>query len=89
MRQQTTSTRYNATPELRPAILADGRRFDWLAQQVGVSKSFLSKVVAGRKTISESDARVLAALLGGRFAVLFELPPGANSLPSEASGEAA
>jgi len=78
MKQSTLSIRYIATPFLRQQIVDQGRRADWLAQQAGLSKSFLSKVMAGQKTISEVDARVLTALLHADFGVLFEVPMSAD-----------
>ena len=78
MKRQDVSRRYFATDELRLQIDRQGRRSDWLAQQLGVSKGFFSKVVSRQKSISEADARVLTALLSGDFGVLFEFPESAE-----------
>lgn len=79
MRQRARSgnssgVRFRATPELRTAIERQGRRFDWLADKLGVSSAFVSRIVSGKRTISEADARVITALIDGDFGMLFELP---------------
>lgn len=88
MRNFDGSRRYTARAALRRQIRLQGRRVDWLAEQLGVSKSFLSNVIAGRRSISEADARVLVALVGGDFRVLFELPRGTKTLPPSTKVEA-
>lgn len=67
--------RFRATPELRRAIQRQGRRLDWVAEKLGVSRTLVSRVVSGERTISEADARVIVALIDGDFGMLFELPP--------------
>jgi transcriptional regulator with XRE-family HTH domain len=71
-----------ARPQLREQVESQGRRYDWIADRLGVSKSFISKVVSGTRPISEADARVFAALINGDFRVLFDLPEERDSLPS-------
>jgi hypothetical protein len=83
----TTKPRLRATPALRTQISAQGRRFDWVAARLGRSKSYVSKVVSGRLTVPESDARVLAALLDGELGVLFDLPTDTEYLPIGRSSE--
>lgn len=58
-----------------------GRRANWAADQLGVSKSKLSKVMSGQQTLAAPDARLLAALLGVDFSLLFEGPIGTNVVP--------
>jgi hypothetical protein len=68
--------RLRAKPELRQEIKRQGCRIGWLAQCLGVSTSFMSRVVAGQRTIPEPAARVLVALIDGDLGMLFELPSG-------------
>jgi hypothetical protein len=68
--------RLRAKPELRQEIKRQGRHLGWLAQHLGVSTSFMSRVVAGERTIPEPAARLLVALIGGDLGMLFELPDG-------------
>ena len=63
-----------------------GRMAMWFADQLGVSRSFFSHVLAGRKSLSETDARLVAAVLGTDLALLFDVSDGAQSAPE---GEAA
>lgn len=79
MRQNTRfgnygGIRFRATPELRGAIKRQGRQLSWVAERLGVSNAFVSRIVSGERTISEADARVIVALIDGDFGVLFELP---------------
>jgi len=73
--EQADISRLRAKPELKNRIDAQGRRYDWLAARLGISKSFLSKVIAGT-TLPEPEARVLAALIDADVDGLFELPAG-------------
>ncbi len=59
----------------------------WMASQIGVSKSHMSHMLAGRKTLSEFDARIVAAILGGDFFVLFQCPPDHQMRAIEATNE--
>ena len=67
------TARVVATPELKARIDAQGRRHDWLAARLGVSKSLISKLVAGQSTVSLADARVIAALIDADPDVVFVL----------------
>jgi len=49
---------------------------NWMADQLGMSKSQMSRIVAGSRTVAEPDARALAMLVGGDFFSLFECPLG-------------
>lgn len=79
-RKEGSPHRYTANANLRDAVTRTGRRLNWIAAQLGVSRSHLSHILAGRRTISEADARVLVALIGGEFSVLFELSDDGISL---------
>lgn len=81
MGKMTSGGRVLARSDLQQAIAGQGRRLDWLAARIDVSRSFLSRVVAGERTIAASDARVLAALLNSDIAVLFEIPSGTERDP--------
>lgn len=80
IRIQRSEIRLVATEHLREQIAIEGRRLIWLANHLNISKSHLSHIVAGRRTISENHARVLVALIGGDIGVLFELPNGSNGV---------
>lgn len=82
-RAEVPPHRYTASPQLRQAVDKTGRRLDWIASQLGMSRSHISHIVAGRRTISEADARVIVALIGGEFGVLFKLSDGSDSLSSD------
>lgn len=84
--RQSAAPRLVATHRLRDQIRAEGRTVVWLARQIGVSKSFLGHVVGGRRSIAESDARVLAALVRGDVRVLFDVPGVDESVPIAANG---
>lgn len=49
----------------------DGRPQRWLADECGISVSFLSELLSGRKGTSEEQARNLAAVLKKRPGTLF------------------
>jgi cyanate lyase len=80
---ETLTSRVVATPELRARIEVQGRRLDWIADKLGVSKSFMSKVVAGQSSIAMANARVIVALLDGDIDVLFDLPDGSDSVSDD------
>ena len=64
--------RYRAT-QLAAILKSQGRHQRWLAKQIGVHESYLSRVVSGEKTLSQSKAEQVAALLGVPLFVPFEL----------------
>lgn len=88
MRPHLSEARYHLKPLVRVKLKEQGRKSSWLASQIGVSKSHLSHMLAGRKTIGAIDARVVAAILGGDFFLLFELPDG-NEKTDNGMGEEA
>lgn len=49
----------------------DGRSQRWLADEAGMSVSFLSELLSGRKGVSEETARKIAAILRKRPGTLF------------------
>lgn len=55
------------TPPTTPLgrILAEqGRKQTWLAEQAGLSKSYINFVVSGRRPLSRGSAALIAPLLG-------------------------
>lgn len=54
----------------------------WVARQIGVSKSLMSRIVSGEATISETNGKLIAALLGCDFFVLFDLQNGEDVAPN-------
>jgi hypothetical protein len=62
---------------------------NWLANQIGMSKAQMSKIVGGSRSIAEPDARVLSALVSCDFRVLFEYPTGYGNKSEISDREAA
>lgn len=68
---------YFAT-NLKAVLDEQGRRQDWLAEQIGVSESFMSRVIRGHCVIMRDRAERAAVALGVPFFVLFELRDGSE-----------
>jgi transcriptional regulator with XRE-family HTH domain len=64
--------RYRST-NLAAVIKGQGRFQRWLAGQVGISESLISKVALGQRTLDRRRAERVAEVLGVPFFVLFEL----------------
>ena len=62
------------------ALAAQGRKRRWLADLLGVSESYLSRVISGERTMPEPMARRTAAALGVDFSLHFELHERSKSL---------
>lgn len=45
-------------------IDGQGRRYDWLAEQLGVDQSYVSKLKSGDRRVTEQIARELSKLIG-------------------------
>ena len=67
-----TAPRYYGT-KLAQVIDAQGRRRNWLAHEVGVSRSFITHIAAGRRTVDEPTALRIAATLQVPLFLLFDL----------------
>ncbi len=78
-----------ARPELRESIEKQGRRFDWMASMIGISKAHFSHVLAGRRDLDVNKAGQVSAILGLPLFFLFQLPQGNNDEPQGSSEEAA
>lgn len=72
-------TRYRTT-QLGAVLKAQGRRQDWLAAQLGLSQSQVSRIIAGTQTIDAERAKRTALLLGAPLFLLFDFPEGNNSI---------
>lgn len=75
--------------ELRSLLLAQGRRKDWLAAQAGIHPSFLSHLIAGRRTASEDVAERLATALQVPLFIAFDRSNGAVETPDGSTEDAA
>lgn len=70
--------RYTTT-NLATTLEQKGVKQSWIARQVGVSTSFVSKVVAGDRTVDRSTAERISTLLGVPLFLLFELQKRSNT----------
>jgi plasmid maintenance system antidote protein VapI len=57
---------------IAPLLDQQGRKQRWLAAQVGVSESHLSRVISGERLISRESAERIAAALDTSLFLLFE-----------------
>lgn len=58
--------------QIGTVLAAQGRRQDWLAAQVGVSASTVTRWITGEIAISRSHAEIVAKTLGVPFFVVAE-----------------
>jgi hypothetical protein len=58
---------------LEAVIREQGRRFDWVAAQAGISKSHLTMICGGKRGASEGVAGRIAATLNTPLFLLFDL----------------
>jgi plasmid maintenance system antidote protein VapI len=79
--------RYSA-PRLRETLRQQGRSGRWLARQVGIHESQLSRSYTGKQPLPESVAGRIASLIGVEFSMLFDLHTSMESM-QENIGEAA
>lgn len=59
--------------EIDRLLAEEGRKSRWLANQVGISESHLSRIVSGERRISESLAKRIAEAIGAPLFLAFEL----------------
>jgi transcriptional regulator with XRE-family HTH domain len=76
------ASRYEATDAFEAVLEKQGRKRRWLADQVGVSESLISHVLAGRHTVDRGQGERIAATLGVPFFVLFALRERSDNNPS-------
>lgn len=67
----TTTNRYRSKI-LGQTLDSQGRKGRWLAGQVGISESSISRLISGKQTVDEGVAKQIALILGSPFFVLFE-----------------
>lgn len=66
---------------IRAVLDTQGRRQDWLAEQVGISDALLSMAINGKRTLGADVAKRIATVLGVPFFVIFESPIGRKRGP--------
>ncbi len=68
---------------LGDVLEAQGRRQDWLAREVGVSRAQICRLIGGTRTTDEETARRIASALGVPLFLAFDFPVGNKSIPIE------
>lgn len=58
--------------EIERLLAQEGRKSRWLAEQVGISESHLSRIVSGERRISESLAKRIANAINAPLFLAFE-----------------
>lgn len=66
-----TTDRFTGT-KIKIVLMEQGRRQDWLANQVGVSQSTVTRWLKGELPIRSDHATKIAQVLGVPFGLLFE-----------------
>ena len=59
-------------------LATQGRRQDWLAEQIGVSPAALNRWIRGTRTVDLETARSIARVLDTDFFLLFDVPTGTH-----------
>lgn len=65
------TNRFTGT-KVKTVLTEQGRRQDWLANQIGVSQSTVTRWLKGDMTIGQEHANAISSLLGIPFSLLFE-----------------
>jgi transcriptional regulator with XRE-family HTH domain len=73
--------RFTAT-KIGTVLAEQGRRQDWLAEQVGVSGAALNRWIKGRRTIDRATAERIAAVLDVDLLLLIDVPKGSCHEPT-------
>lgn len=69
---------YASTPASRPGPIVrrlvdeQGRKYAWVADQLGVSRQLLGRIVAGERDLTIGEAQRLARILGVPVTTFFE-----------------
>lgn len=71
MKNTTPERRYFAQPLVKETIVGQGRKAAWIGSQIGISKFQMSHVLAGRRGLSENQAKMVSIILGMHQAQLF------------------
>lgn len=82
-----TSARYRATG-LEIALDAQGRRRDWLADQMDVSGGYITAVIKGRKTVNRATAEKISKVVGAPIFWLFDMSDDTSCSSNEHESEA-
>jgi plasmid maintenance system antidote protein VapI len=77
--ENTTKQRYRATG-LTETLEQQGRTAAWLGRQLGVHRSYVTHIAAGRRTVDGDRAARVAQLLGVPERMLFELASESETL---------
>lgn len=77
-----TQTTYSGM-KIKPVLAAQGRMARWLAAQVGISESHLSRMMSGERPVPEETAQRIAAAVQVPFFVLFDSPDGHDLRPDD------
>lgn len=73
-------TNFRAT-QLERVLAEQGRKARWLAQEVGISESHLSRIVTGERRVSEALATRISKAIQTPLFLVFELSVESNRLP--------
>lgn len=76
--KHTDTTRYLATG-LDLALDAQGRRRDWLADQLGVTGSYITILAKGRRTVNRDTAERISKIMGTPMQWLFSVSDGRDT----------
>ena len=71
MRALPIERRFFAQPLVKDTIVEQGRVAAWIARQIGITKFQMSHVLAGRRPLSEEQARLVAVVLAKPMDTLF------------------
>ncbi len=77
-------TRRMRSKNLGVTLAYQGRKGRWLASQVGVSESSISRLISGKQTTDERVARRISEILAVPIDVLFESAAAYETSASEA-----
>lgn len=81
---RNTTHRYAGT-KIKVVLDEQGRRQDWLADQVGVAPATVNRWIKGSRTVDVRNAQKIAAVLGVPLFLLFDVPIGTQHDPVNAA----
>jgi hypothetical protein len=84
---EKTSGRLSGVP-IKKVLDAQGRRQDWLANQLSVSPATVNRWIRGNRTLDVRTGERVAAVLGVPFVLLWNMPNGIDSMPGQHVQEA-
>jgi transcriptional regulator with XRE-family HTH domain len=70
-----TTSRYTGT-KIREVLRQQGRRQDWLAEQLGVTPATVNRWIHGSRSVDPASARRVSEILDVPFYLLFDVPTG-------------